>query len=174
MLHGLPGTGKSWLAEKIGEHLPNSKVLKTISFRKTAESSPNRFDETNPVVRKEKDESYKAMLEEARNILESGKIPILDATFHQKNRRDWAYTFVEEIEAKVAMLSIICDEETALKRIEQRQNNTEDEFLDSKEAYLIMKKQSDELSNERIPIKIINTEKTNINEVIQWLKNTLS
>jgi len=145
MLHGLPGTGKSTLAKQISEQIPNSVVLKTVNFRKTKQEGISRFDETNEQTKKEKDASYQEMIKNAKETLEQGKTPILDATFHKKYRREWVQNLAKEMNAELKIITVTCDEKTIKERIQQRTKDNEDMFLDTFEAYKIMKEQQDEL-----------------------------
>jgi len=89
MMHGLPGTGKSYIADKIATHFPKTTVLKTVRFREGLERpSPERFDETNPTTRKEKDATYKQLCKAAKKTLQEGKIPIPLCVFHSKDPSD--------------------------------------------------------------------------------------
>lgn len=172
MMHGLPGTGKSWLADNITKHIPRSTILKTVNYRKTHFAGPEQFDEERAETRNEKDASYKALIKEARQVLDRGGIPILDATFHKRHRREWAYTLAEETGAQHIILSTECNEETVYERLKKRTFQTdEDAFLKTPESFKIMKAQTDTLSNEPALIKRVNTETAQ--EVIEWLKNTL-
>lgn len=176
MMHGLPGTGKSFVAQKIAERFPNSIVLKTVQFRHdTSSSSVDRFDENNPKTRKEKDDSYKLLCEAARVALEKGKTPILDGTFHKKYRREWVYQLGSEMKADVIVVSTTCEESVVFDRLKHREKQENaDAFLKSKEAYEIMKQQQDELNDTGILIKRLDTTELNIGEFTTWLNLILS
>jgi len=169
MLHGLPGSGKSFLADKLAKNIPNSIILKTVSYRKTTLKGTERFDETNPTARKEKDESYKALLEETRKCVKAGKIPILDATFHKAYRREWFYKLAKELKEKLAVIHVIAIEEQIKQRMDERKGKTDkDAFLDSWEAYQLMKEQSDRLEEGNV-IQVMSDE---IEKAIEWLKTS--
>lgn len=168
MLHGLPGTGKSFLADKLAKDIPNSIILKTVSYRKTELKGTERFDENNPVAKKEKDESYKLLLEETRKYLQKGKTPILDATFHKKYRREWFYALAKEMKQKIAIIDIIADEQKIKQRMQERKEKIDkDAYLDSWEAYKLMKEQADELEKEGNSLQVDSDE---IERVVKWLK----
>ncbi len=176
MLHGLPGTGKSFIAQKIAEQFPDVVVLKSVQFRHdTGNSSVGRFDETNPKTKKEKDDSYKFLCETAKASLEKGKIPVLDGTFHKRHRRELVYQLASEMNANVLVISTVCDEHVIFERLKAREKqDNSDAFLKSKEAYEIMKRQQDELNDTGILIKRLDTTKCNIGEFITWLNHILS
>lgn len=168
MLHGLPGSGKSFLAEKLAKSIPNAVILKTVSYRKTELKGTERFNENNPVAKKEKDESYKLLLEETRKCLQEGKTPILDATFHKKYRREWFYQLAKELKQKIAIIDVIADEQEIKKRMQERKGKTDkDAYLDSWDAHKLMKEQADELGDEGDILRVNSDE---IEWVVKWLK----
>ncbi len=172
MMHGLPGTGKSFVAQKIAERFPNSIVLKTVQFRHdTSSSSVDRFDENNPKTRREKDDSYKLLCEAARVALEKGKTPILDGTFHKKYRREWVYQIGSEMKANIIVVSTTCEESVVFDRLKHRekQENT-DAFLKSKEAYELLSSQQDLLIENVEMIKVDSSKGFNVDALIGRLQ----
>jgi hypothetical protein len=176
MMHGLPGTGKSFVAQKIAEKFPNVVILKSVQFRRdTGNSSVGRFDENNPETKREKDDTYKLLCQAARNALEKGKTPVLDATFHKKYRREWVYQLGVEMKADVFVISVTCDEPVIFDRLKNREKqDSSDAFLKSKEAYEIMRQQQDELNDTGILIKGVDTTELNLGDFIKWLNPILS
>ncbi len=176
MMHGLPGSGKSFLADRIAKRLKNAVVLKSVRFRRgLGDSSPERFDETNPKTQEEKDASYKELCAAAERALIEGKIPILDATFHKKYRRQWLYELAEKTNAKLILISVSCNEDVVFARLKKRKKHVdEDAFLKSKEAYQIMREQQDELEKTEAMIKHVNTANLDFEGLIRWLNHILS
>ena len=176
MMHGLPGTGKSFVAQKIAERFSDAVILKTVQFRHDiSSSSVDRFDENNQKTRREKDDSYKLLCEAARVALEKGKMPILDGTFHKRYRREWVYQLGSEMNANVVVVSTTCEESVIFERLLNREKQEDtDAFLKSKEAYAIMKQQQDELNDTGILIKRLDTTELNIDEFTTWLNLILS
>ncbi len=172
MMYGLPGTGKSFMAGKIAEAFSDAVVLKTVSFRNIDVSSPKRFDETLPKIREEKDATYRQLILAAKDALISGKMPVLDATFHKRYRREWVYELSREMNVKLAVVSTVCDDSVVFERLKKRESATsEDAFLKSKESFEIMKRQA-EVLNEGGIIKQLDTGKAiNIEELAKWLKS---
>ncbi len=175
MMHGLPGTGKSFLAENIAKTIPSAVILKTVSFRKSRGKGVELFDETNQQTREDKDDSYKAVCEEARKAVKAVKIPILDGTFHKRYRREWVYDLAKELKEKVVVISVACNENIIKERLQERKiKASKDAFLKSAEAYRIMKSQADDLNEKGITVKKIDTAKDNFGEVLEWLTHTSS
>ena len=169
MLHGLPGTGKSFVAEELAKVLPSAIVLKTVSFRPVHGSGVELFDEENLQTRADKDVSYRVLCDEAGKTVKSGRIPILDATFHKKYRRQWVYDLAQELKVKCLVVSVVCDENVVFNRLKKRESKDgEDFFLNSKESYYVMKRQQD-LLDEVCPVKIDTSNEVNIKEILPKL-----
>jgi predicted kinase len=176
MMHGLPGTGKSYIASLIAKMMDNVDWLKTVKFRKTVDEpySPELFDENNPKTRADKDVSYREMLKAAKEDVEKNVVPILDATFHKRYRRGWVYELAQELDAKVLVVSVSCPEEIVFERIGQRNDKTdEDAFLKSKGAYELMKRQADSLTEEGLDVLHINSPEFSIKKLVAWLAERL-
>lgn len=170
MVHGLPGTGKSFLARQLSQSTPNSVVLKTVSLRQVRGQGPELFDENDKNTREDKDNSYKVLCEVAEKALQEGKTPILDATFHKKYRRQWVYDLANKMNAKLAIISVSCDEALVFERLKRRkEQKDEDAFLNSIEAYAVMKQQQDPLGNEGNIIQI-DPSKEKMDKVLSWLE----
>jgi len=159
MLHGLPGTGKSFVAEKLAKVLPSEIVLNTVSFRPVHGSGVELFYEENLQTRSDKDVSYRVLCDEAGKTVKSGRIPILDATFHKKYRRQWVYDLAKELSVKCVVISVSCDERVVFERLKKRENNDDkDSFLNSKESYYVMKRQQDVLNEN---VDVVSTDTSN-------------
>jgi predicted kinase len=173
MMHGLPGTGKSFMAERIAESFSDAVILKTVSFRNIDDSSQARFDESLPKTREEKDATYKQIILAAKDALISGKMPVLDATFHKRYRREWVYELSREMNVKVAVISTVCDEAVVFERLKKRESDTnEDAFLKSRESFEIMKRQAEPLNEQGVLIKLVDTGKEI--DFAELLKDVLS
>lgn len=173
MFHGLPGTGKSFIAEELSKNIPNSVVLKTVNFRPVHGEGAELFDEDIAQTKADKDSSYLALRNQAKKAVLEGKTPILDATFHKGYRRTWVYNLAKEMNEKLILISLSCDENVVFERLKKREGvNDGDSFLNFKEAYNIMKKQADVFCQEASEIKYIDTTVNfDFGELQEWLKN---
>ena len=145
MLHGLPASGKSTLGMQIVEARPGWVLLKSGAFRKE-ESKSWAFDESDDLVRRQKDESYRAMLAAARSLLLEGKSVILDATFHKRYRREWAYALAQECGVSLAVITVGCADDVVSERLMARKGVLgTDAALKSMDEYLLMKRQAEQL-----------------------------
>lgn len=161
MFIGDPFSGKSFLADKIkffldSEGIP-AFIIKTVSARfndkKDFKFTAQHVDESIASTKAEKDSSYKALLHLAKEILERGGIPILDATFHKKYRREWIYQFCKGQGISLLVVNtIFTDKDVIMKQISSRQSNQDykDNILASFDAYELMVRQKDNLSDQEI------------------------
>jgi len=175
MMHGLPCSGKSYLAEKIAALVPNAVVLKSINFRKVHGTGYRCFDENNAQTKEDKDESYKLLCEATKTAVENRKIPILDATFHKRYRREYVYGLAKEADAKIIVIKSECDEQSMLERLKNRASqNDKDAFLKSKRSFEIMKEQFDEIDEIKEDVFVKKVNENQVGELMQWLKVILS
>ena len=76
---GLPGCGKSTVAFKVKELLPDAAVLQMDDLRKIVTPDPTYSDE-------EREHVYRALVYTAKTLYDAGQNVIIDAT---GNRRSW-------------------------------------------------------------------------------------
>ncbi len=115
---GLPGVGKSTVAERVAERL-GAEHLRTDAVRKEIRSTP-RYDA---------DESrrvYAALVDMARERLEAGEDVVLDGTYGTAKHREWARSVAAELDAAFAVLRVECEEAVATERIATREGDVSD------------------------------------------------
>lgn len=76
---GLPGCGKSTVALKVKELLPDAVILQMDDLRKIVTPAPTYSDEEREYV-------YRALVYSAKTLYEAGRNVIIDAT---GNKRSW-------------------------------------------------------------------------------------
>lgn len=109
---GLPGTGKTTLAEALAEKL-GAAILDKDKLR-AALIEPERIEYS----RKQNDAVYELLLKGAIYNLKHGKPVILDGrTFTRKYQVERVTRFAAEHDADLRMIECVCAEELALKRI---------------------------------------------------------
>ncbi|MBW3001989.1 ATP-binding protein [Candidatus Woesearchaeota archaeon] len=161
MFVGDPFSGKSFLADKIKSFLEAEGnavfILKTVVTRykgkKNILFTAQNVDESIESTRIEKDKSYRALLPLAKRVLKQGGVPILDATFHKKYRREWIYRFCKKNNINLLVIhAIFTDKNAIIEQMVLRQANQDykDNLLASIEAYELMVKQKDLLSAQEI------------------------
>jgi predicted kinase len=170
VLSGLPGSGKSTIASEIAKILPNSTIIKSTKLR-NLKTQQNQFDESSEEVKKEKDNAYFEMIKLAKLDIENGKIPILDATFHKKERRALLKeSFPDNLLLKI---HLECPTEISKQRISQRNKNNIDSFLNKTSDYEIMRSQFDSITENERFIKIKSNE-ISAKEAANWIIQHLS
>jgi predicted kinase len=169
ILSGLPGTGKSTIARELEKTIPKSIVIKTANLREI-EINDNFFDENIKEVKIEKDKAYSKMIEVAKEIIKNGKIPILDATFHKKERRNLLDEHFNR--SSTLRVHLECSDEISKSRVKERKGNDTDEFLNKIKDYEIMKAQQD-LIEKNEGFIIINTSTHTLKEVTEWITQFL-
>jgi hypothetical protein len=122
MVCGLPGTGKTYisrrLAERLGiEHLSSDAIRKQVIRNRTYSED-------------EKQQVYSVMAEKARNLLQSGKSVIVDATFYQEKYRNMFLDIAKSSNIQAAIIECILEEHIIRKRMEQRRTENNDSEAD--------------------------------------------
>ncbi|MBI2617643.1 ATP-binding protein [Candidatus Gottesmanbacteria bacterium] len=122
ILHGLPGVGKSTLAQKLSE-ITGALVLGTNHIRRNILGC-NAYQCANvPLMPFSKDEillSYRIMLYCAELMLQQGKNVILDATFQKIQYIEMAKEVAQKMGVPVYVVKVVCDEDECKKRMDER------------------------------------------------------
>jgi len=165
VISGLPGTGKSTLAKELEKLIPNSLIIKSTQLRITKVKN-DFFNENLAEIKLEKDRAYNKMIELAQIAIKEGKLPILDATFHKKYRRDFINKYFSNL--NTLKIHLNCPETIAKKRISKRKFDSVDGFLNDPTSYDIMKIQSDKIEKNEEFITI-DSSKLNAREAAKWI-----
>ena len=116
---GLPGTGKSTLAQALAAKLDGEHVSSDIIRKKMLEE--RTYSE------QEKYRVYERMVHEAEILLRGGKSVIADATFYRKRTRQQMLDAARRSGKKVLIVECVLDEETIEERMEIRRVGRESE-----------------------------------------------
>jgi predicted kinase len=116
---GLPGTGKSTVAERIAELLPAS-LLRTDVVRKELFPDPTYASEESARV-------YDELFSRASERLHAGEHVVLDATFRQRDLRERAADVAADAGTEFRLVRVTCAESIVRERIERRQREEDDE-----------------------------------------------
>lgn len=106
---GLPGCGKSTVALKVTELLPDALVLRMDDLRKIVTPAPSYSDE-------EREHVYRALVYTAKTLCEAGQNVIIDAT---GNKRSWRQLARELIPAYMEVY-LKCPVELCIEREKTR------------------------------------------------------
>lgn len=117
---GLPGVGKTTVAERVADHV-DGRVLRTDVIRKELFPDPAYSDAETEAV-------YGELIERARDHVADGESVVLDATFADERYR----TAVREMAAHTAagfdVVKVECDESVVKRRIERRDGVSDADF----------------------------------------------
>ncbi|MFC6786487.1 AAA family ATPase [Halobaculum halobium] len=119
---GLPGAGKSTVAEAVADRL-DAALVRTDVVRKELFPDPSYTDE-------ESRRTYRAVFDRAEDRLAAGEPVVLDGTFRRASRRREARDLADRRGAEVEVVRVRCDEETAKARIRSRENDPSDADTD--------------------------------------------
>ncbi len=106
---GLPGCGKSTVALKVKELLPDTAVLRMDDLRKIVTPSPTYSDD-------EREHVYRALVYTAKTLYDAGQNVIIDAT---GNKRTWRQLARELIPAYMEVY-LECPVELCIEREKTR------------------------------------------------------
>lgn len=174
MVMGLPGVGKTYLAQHLAEHIC-AYHLSTDIIRKEITGTPietHRFDGYGKGIytREVSGKTYQELYLRTDNYLSQGKTCIIDATFSWEKSRQEAKQIADKNNARFYIISCICTEKLVMQRIKKR----EKEFSLSDatpEIYYRIKDNFDKVKDRKNYLEIDTSKpiKTNLTKISRWL-----
>jgi predicted kinase len=148
MLVGLPGTGKSRLARRLGEALA-AQVVESDRVRKQLFAEPRYTGGEHAAV-------YGWCHTVLRSALVVGRSVIFDATNLEERVRRRVYDIAEQCNARLVVLWVTCPPNVAQERMLRRQARLDDDDLSDADwlVYLAMRRKIDPI---RRPHLVVNT-----------------
>ena len=138
LVFGLPGSGKSTLAHRLAKRLSglslNSDVLRTELGLK----GDYRMETIAAV--------YEEMMRRARHALDEGGTVVLDGSFSNRRFREQAQTMASETGASLALIYMVADEKTTLRRVGSKRKVSEA----GPEAYELLKRHFEPVEGEHL------------------------
>lgn len=155
---GLPGTGKSYFAERIAEKI-DAKILRTDEIRKELagiKKGEHRYEDFGKGLYTEEmtKKTYEEMYRRAKEIIRKGDSAILDATFSKKTQREGAYEIAKELNVPYLAIECICPEEIVIKRMKERSGDEKAVSDATPEIYWRMKDVFESIGEDEIHITI--------------------
>ncbi len=151
IVFGLPGSGKSYFAEKLAEMMGanyvNSDRLRKELFQEREYSA------------QEKKIVYEHMLEEMMLAVVQKKNSIIDATFYRKKTRKLFTDKIQERE-KIIFIEVQADEEIIKERVSRKREYSDADF----EVYKMIRQQFEPLVE---PHLILQSTNDNIDEMLK-------
>jgi predicted kinase len=115
---GLPGVGKTTVAEDIAERL-DGRLLRTDVIRKEILDDPDYTEEESRMV-------YRELFERASDAVADGRSVVLDGTFKDAADRERAADLSESLDARFRLVKVECDESVVRDRIAGREDDESD------------------------------------------------
>lgn len=137
---GLPGTGKTTVAERIADRLGGA-VVRTDVIRKALFDDPQYTDAETAAV-------YDELLSRARDRAADGSSVVLDATFADGRFREDAREAAAAVAAEFDLVEVTCDEAVVRRRIERRDGVSDADF----DVYLQFRRLFDPLTADRVVV----------------------
>lgn len=122
ILHGLPGVGKSTLADKLA-HMTGGMVLGSNYVRRKILGCDAYHCVNVPLMPFSPTEillSYRMILYCAELVLSLGKTVILDATFQKKEYVEMAREVARKTGHQFVVVKVVCDEAVCKQRMDER------------------------------------------------------
>lgn len=138
---GLPGTGKSTLAEALADEL-DAVHLNTDRIRHE-KSQLGKYNKST------KSRIYNVMFEKAREALSKGKPVILDATFYTRALREPVDALASDLNIEAVWVEIRADQKTIQSRVAEERKYSEADF----KVYMIIKKSYEPLERPHLVVR---------------------
>ena len=141
VISGLPGTGKSTIADILSEKI-RAPVLRTDEIRKKLIEKPTYSEDERELV-------YRVMFIVAEYLVKQGVPCILDATFNKEERRRKVVELAERNNVPIYFIECICDEEVVKERLKGDKRFSSDADW---EVYLKLKREFEPIMQDHIII----------------------
>jgi predicted kinase len=115
---GLPGVGKTTVAENVAERV-DGRLLRTDVVRKDIVSEPEYTEAESRRV-------YRELFDRARQTVEDGRPAVLDGTFKDADDRDRAVELSETLDVAFRLVKVECAEDVVRERIRRREDDASD------------------------------------------------
>lgn len=116
LMHGVSGSGKSWLSERLVAALPAVRVRSDLE-RKRLRLEPGKGELYSPDMNHR---TYARLAECAESCLQAGLNVIVDATFLERTDRDLLRGVARRLRAQCAIVACQASEATARERVHDR------------------------------------------------------
>lgn len=140
LVYGLPGTGKTYFAERLAEkldavHLNTDIVREKLQFK-------GHYDE------KTKQQVYNELFKQAQMEFKNGADVIVDGTFHVSRRREQLEELAKEENEKIRFIEMKADEKKARKRLKKSRKHSEADA----DVYEIIRNDFEPLKNDKLEL----------------------
>ena len=155
---GLPGTGKTFLSNKLSQYV-NATVLSTDKLRKELFGKPSYAPWERALI-------YDVLFLLAKYLHSSGINCILDGTFNMEKSRSEVKELLNLTNDQIHIIECICPEDMIITRLLLRKNDYSDANVS---IYLKMKKIYEPVRQKHISINTIKPIDKNIEKILKYI-----
>lgn len=137
---GLPGTGKSYFASRLAEHIGAAYI--------NSDNVRWQMNARGRYAIEDKLRVYRQMAAMADVALEQSRCVVIDATFHKKEMRDIFISLARQKRVPIAFVAVTAPETIVQKRLEQPRGDSEADFA----VYQQLKLQRDPLDEPHLSL----------------------
>jgi predicted kinase len=160
LIAGLPGSGKSYFAEKLAERL-EAVYINSDQVRKAEQASGQYSFQ-------DKFKVYKEMARLATHALKEQKAVIIDATFYQQSMRDLFFTLAKTLLVPTVFIEVFADEALIKERLNTPRKYSEADF----KVYEKIKNEFEHITEPHLRLESTNENMGNmLNTAIQYIHN---
>ena len=180
ILHGLSGSGKSWLAEKLVESYGAIQLRSDVERKRLlgyeAQARTKSDIGKGAYSADMTTKTYQRLLDLASYILRAGPSVIVDATFLKKNLRNQFQKLAMSLKVPFVILDLQANEETLRSRILQRETGAKDASEATLQVLAHQFKIDEPVAADEVRCTIsINTEEPlNLDKLMQRIKELTS
>jgi hypothetical protein len=149
---GLPGSGKSYFAEKLADRL-EALYLNSDQTRDTLGARGKYSAEDKMIV-------YTAMAERATQALADGKRVVVDATFYQRSMVEMFQQLARQYLSPICFIRVEADEQLIRSRLSNPRTYSEADFS-------VYKKIKEEFEPLSVPYLSLQSKSENVNQMLE-------
>ena len=158
LVAGLPGSGKSYFASRLAEHL-HAIYIGSDEVRKS-------LDAFGKYSLPDKLAIYEVMADLAAENLEKGETVIIDATFYLKNMRRLFFALADKHSSELYLIHVEAKEELIRERVSKPRPDSEADF----EVYKKIKGEYEPIDSPHLTLQSTNSNITQmINQAMQYI-----
>lgn len=155
IVFGLPGSGKSYFAERLAEKL-HARHISTDALRKKRFPNPEYTEQ-------EKMQVYGMMIQAVRLHSNSNSTLVLDGTFYRSEIRDTFSWTADKMGNECMFIEVKADEKTIKERTGQQRDNSDADY----QVYLKVKEEFEPMEDHHLVLKSAN------NNIAEMLDKTM-